>query len=96
MFPSARWKAYLHSLRFAEDSEKSDTDKLKQNIYRTIHSQGIWFHHEDPKAHNLAALEHLERCNMLLGECTAIVDTLEETLARTPKPSQVLDWTRLW
>jgi len=32
----------------------------------------------------------------LLDECTTMVDDLEETLANTPKPSTVLDWSRLW
>lgn len=57
-----------------------------------FHSQKLWFLRDDPNEHAEAAQEHLSRCDALLGECTAMVDALEETLANTPKPSEVLDW----
>ena len=97
MFPSARWKAYLRNLQDPgkESAEKPDTNTIQDNVYRTFHSQQ-WFLREDPIPNNLIALEHLSRCDALLRECTAIVDALEETLANTPKPSEVLDWYSLW
>ena len=29
-------------------------------------------------------------------DCNTIVDALEERLANTPKPSEVLDWSSIW
>ena len=85
MFCTARWKAYLQNL-----------DTGKENIYSIYHSQMLWFTREDANTHNKNAGEHLERADALLDDCTSMVDSLEETLANTPKPSEVLDWGRLW
>lgn len=98
MFQPARWKAYLHSVQDAgkDSAEDADPDKKDSNILRIFHSQPLWFLREDPNPHREAAREHLDRCDALLGECTAMVDALEETLANTPKPSEVLSWDFIW
>jgi hypothetical protein len=97
LFHAARWKAYLRNLQDDDHStveaEENDTAKSILQIY---HSQKIWFTRDKDNGHSKAAREHLEECNALLDECTMMVDDLEETLANTPKPSTVLDWSRLW
>ena len=97
MFPAARWKAYLNNLRDSDDNraEGADADPFKV-IYHIYHSQKLWFTRDEDNGHQKAAEEHLKRSNDLLEECTTMVDDLEETLANTPKPSLVLDWSRLW
>ncbi len=98
MFPAARWKAYLNKLQNSERDngmEDADDDPNKV-IYHIYHSQKIWFTRDEDNGHQKAAEEHLKRSNALLDECTTMVDDLEETLANTPKPSTVLDWSRLW
>ena len=94
MFQSARWKAYLRSLHNADEEPTAAVPpgKTAENIYRFYHSQEIWFEPEKPNLHSQVARECLDRCDSLLRECTAMVDALEETLANTPKPSQMLDW----
>jgi hypothetical protein len=93
LFQPARWKAYLRSLQNAsQDADGKDESRKLDNIYSIFHSQKIWFLRDEPSQHTRAADEHLTRCDALLGECTEIVDALEETLANTPKPSEVLDW----
>ena len=74
-------------------SEDANPDKSILHIY---HSQKIWFTRDEDNGHGKAARESLEKCGTLLDECTTMVDDLEETLANTPKPSTVLDWSRLW
>ena len=98
MFHSARWKAYLRNLqRAGEDNEAADDiDEYHKIIYHIYHSQMLWFTREDGNGHQKAAGEHLERCNGLLEDCSTMVDALEETLANTPKPSEVLDWRTVW
>lgn len=92
MFQSARWKAYLKNLH-AKD-EESDEQK---SIYHIYHSQDIWFAQEQKKNdHQESAKENLKRSDAALKDCTTQIDALEETLANTPKPSEVLDWGRLW
>jgi hypothetical protein len=97
LFHAARWKAYLRNLQdddnTAPGAEESDTAKSILQIY---HSQKIWFTRDEDNGHGRAARESLDKCNALLAECTTMVDDLEETLANTPKPSTVLDWSRLW
>jgi len=96
LFPTARWKAYLKQLQDSEDNEAGDNTGPNKNIYHIYHSQKIWFTREEDNGHQKAAEEDLKRSNTLLDECTTMVDNLEETLANTPKPSEVLDWSRLW
>ncbi len=60
------------------------------------HSQKIWFTRDEDNGHRKAARENLDKCNALLKECATMNNELEETLANTPKPSEVLDWGRLW
>jgi hypothetical protein len=95
LFQPARWKAYLRSLQAKEAVEK-DEPPQRVNIYSIFHSQKLWFLRDDPNPHHEAAREHLDRCDALLGECTEMVNALEETLANTPKPSEVLDWGSVW
>jgi hypothetical protein len=97
LFPASRWKAYLNNLQNTGDKglENADDDPT-QVIYHIYHSQKIWFTRDEDNGHQKAAEEHLKRSNDLLEECTTMVDDLEETLANTPKPSLVLDWSRLW
>jgi hypothetical protein len=91
LFCTARWKAYLVNIQKRENDSPDE-----QNIYDIYHSQMIWFTRADSDKHNEAASEHLKRADELLDDCTNMVDNLEETLANTPKPSKVLDWSRLW
>ena len=92
MFHSARWKAYLQNL---QDNDTGD-DAQPRSIYHIYHSQKIWFTQEKGNGHGKAAEEHLKQSDALLEDCTTRVDALEETLANTPKPSEVLDWGSLW
>jgi hypothetical protein len=90
LFHSARWKAYLHNL---QDNPAGDAENInKDNIYQVFHSQKLWFTYEKTNGHQKAAEEHLKRSDELMKDCTNKVDALEETLANTPKPSQMLDW----
>ncbi len=92
MFLSARWKAYLKNLH-DKDEEGDDTQK---SIYQIYHSQKIWFTRDKGNGHGKAAEAHLKESNALLEDCAERNEALEETLANTPKPSEVLDWGRLW
>ena len=93
MFHSARWKAYLKDI-MDKDEEDNGAPKV---IYHIYHAQKIWFAQEEPNNHHReSAEEHLKRSDALLKDCTDKVDALEETLANTPKPSEVLDWGQLW
>ena len=96
MFQSARWKAYLKKLQDNENNVDGDRPDPNKNIYHIYHSQKIWFTRDEDNGHQKAAEEHLKRSNALLDECATMVENLEETLANTPKPSEVLDWGRLW
>ncbi len=99
MFPSARWKAYLRSLQSnGKDNAagEDDGDGHLEAIYHIYHSQMLWFTRDDDNGHQKAAGEHLERCDALLKECDTMLNGLEDTLANTPKPSEVLDWNSLW
>jgi hypothetical protein len=90
LFHSARWKAYLHDLR---DNPPGDAEKGNDNnIYRVLHSQKIWFAIDESNDFQKEAEEHLRRSDELMKDCTDRVDALEETLANTPKPSEVLNW----
>jgi hypothetical protein len=97
LFHAARWKAYLRNLQ-NEDNGAPDADETDpaKSILRIYHSQKLWFTRDEDNGHSKAARESLEKCGALLDECTIMVDDLEETLANTPKPSTVLDWSRLW
>jgi hypothetical protein len=86
LFHSARWKAYLQNL---QDSPEGDGDDIA-NAYHTFHSQ--WFTREENNGLQQAAEDHLKRSDELMKDCTKKVDDLEETLANTPKPSEMLDW----
>jgi hypothetical protein len=97
LFHAARWKAYLRNLQ-NEDNGALDADNADpvKSILHIYHSQKLWFTRDEDNGHSKAARESLEKCGALLDECTIMVDDLEETLANTPKPSTVLDWSRLW
>jgi hypothetical protein len=96
LFHSARWKAYLRNLQDDEgENGAGDNDKHK-TIYSIYHSQKIWFTRDKDNGHQKAARAHLERSDGLMKDCTTKVDALEETLANTPKPSEVLDWRTIW
>jgi hypothetical protein len=90
LFHSARWKAYLHNLQDNPAEDIGNGEDL--NIYHILHSQKLWFTREESNGHQKAAEEHLKRSDALMKDCTDRVDALEETLANTPKPSQMLDW----
>jgi uncharacterized damage-inducible protein DinB len=93
LFPSARWKAYLQKIR---DNDAED-DAPQNTILHIYHSQDIWFAREQQKNdHQYSARENLRRSDAILRDCTTRIDALEATLARTPKPSEVLDWRSLW
>jgi hypothetical protein len=94
LFQSARWKAYLQKLQ--DNAAGGDDDSRPGAILHIYHSQKIWFTREEPDSHENNAEEYLRRSDALLRDCAARIDALEETLANTPKPSEVLDWGRLW
>ncbi len=94
MFQPARWKAYLQNLQ--ENDAVDDGDDRTKSAYQIYHSQIFWFLRKVDIIHNKTAGEHLERAGALLDDCSTRVEALEETLANTPKPSEVLDWRYLW
>jgi uncharacterized protein (DUF2267 family) len=98
LFHSARWKAYLRQLQDdAKDSEANTAaDDLPKVIYHIFHSQKLWFTRDEANNHQKEAAEYMERCDTMLQTCTSMVDALEEKLANTPKPSEVLDWYSVW
>ena len=98
LFQPARWKAYLHGLQKpgGDSEEGNDGDDHCTDIYQIFHSQMLWFTRDEANGHSKAAEEHLERCGALLKDCNNMVDALEETLANTPKPSEVLDWRTIF
>ncbi len=65
-------------------------------IYHIFRSPMLWFVRDDDNGHHKIAEEHLKRCDVLLEECNTTLDALEERLANTPKPSEVLDWYSVW
>jgi hypothetical protein len=98
LFQAARWKAYLKNLQNVEKERAAGDGNAAgtENIYQIFHSQMLWFTRDEGNGHQKAANEHMERCDGLLEDCSKMVGDLEETLANTPKPSEVLDWSRLW
>jgi hypothetical protein len=96
LFHSARWKAYLRNLQNDEEENGAGGTGKPKTIYHIYHSQKIWFTQEKNNGHQKAAIAHLERSDGLMKDCTNRVDALEETLANTPKPSEVLDWRTIW
>jgi hypothetical protein len=96
LFQSARWKAYLKKLQENDNDTGGDNSGASKNIYHIYHSQKIWFTRDEDNGHGKSALENLAKCDALLKQCTTMVDKLEETLANTPKPSEVLDWASIW
>jgi uncharacterized damage-inducible protein DinB len=93
LFHSARWKAYLKRLQ--EDPVEGDGSGHKA-IYHIYHSQKIWFTREEGDGHRNNAEDYLRQSDAALRDCAARISALEETLANTPRPSEVLDWGRLW
>jgi hypothetical protein len=98
LFHAARWKAYLKELQTEEENGTLDSPDKDPNtvIMHIYHRQKIWFTQEEENGHQKAARESLKKCDQLLTESQIMNDILEETLANTPKPSTVLDWSRLW
>ena len=97
LFHAARWKAYLRDLQKEDtDIPVAEESDAVTSILQIYHSQKIWFTRDEDNGHQKAAEAHLKESISSLDECTAIVDNLEETLANTPKPSTILDWSRLW
>jgi hypothetical protein len=94
LFQSARWKAYLQNLQ--DEDSVDDGGGQNRGIYHAYHSQILWFTREEGNGHRESAEEHLKRSDALLEDCATKLDALEEILANTPKPSEVLDWNRLW
>jgi hypothetical protein len=94
LFPTARWKAYLKELQ--DNPGADDNNGQPRVIYHIYHSQKIWFTREERNDYQNTAREHLQQSDALLEDCAARISALEATLANTPRPSQVLDWGRLW
>ena len=91
MFHSARWKAYLQQIQDDTDNNiKEESDSIS-SLYHKLHTDSLFAKPED-NGHQKAAEEHLKRSDELLRDCTDRVDALEETLANTPKPSEMLNW----
>lgn len=96
MFHSARWKAYLRDLQKKGNADSDGGDNPDEVIHHIFHSQMLWFIRDEASNHNELAGEHLKRCDAVLKVCGTMNDALEETLANTPKPSEVLDWNAAW
>lgn len=93
MFQSARWKAYLQRIREdAKSKELEETDTINSLFHKLHARNSILFIKQKNNGHQQAAEEHLRRSDELLKDCTDRMDALEETLANTPKPSEVLGW----
>ena len=91
MFHSARWKAYLDKIHAdAQNDVKEDADSIS-GLFHKLHSEQFLTKKED-NGHQAAAEEHLRRSEELMKDCTKKVEALEETLANTPKPSEMLNW----
>ena len=54
-----------------------------------------WIDTTNSGENTAAASDALERCELRLKECDAILDPLEERLSNTPKPSVELGWDRI-
>ena len=94
MFHSARWKAYLHKIQDdAQNDNVEETDTIS-SLFHKLHAQSL-FPRKENNGHQQAAEEHLRQSHELLKDCTDKVDALEETLANTPKPSEMLAWEKL-
>ncbi len=94
MFHSARWKAYLNKiLDDADNNVEEETDGIS-SLYHKLHADSLFSKKED-NGHQKAAEEHLKRSEELMKDCTDRVDALEETLANTPKPSEMLNWDKV-
>ena len=94
MFHSARWKAYLDKIQDdAQNKPVEETDSIS-NLFHKLHTQSL-FGKKENNGHQAAAEELLRRSGELMKECTDKVDALEETLANTPKPSEMLDWGKM-
>jgi uncharacterized damage-inducible protein DinB len=92
VFPSTRWKAYLKKIR----ENAAQDNAPHQTILHIYHSQDIWFAQEQKKDdHQASAKENLKRSDAILRDCSDQVNTLEVTLANTPKPSEMLDWNKM-
>jgi len=91
LFHSARWKAYLEKIENdAQNNVEEDHDSIS-DLFHKLHSQQFLIKKVD-NGHQQAAEEHLRRSEELMKDCTKRVDALEETLANTPKPSEMLNW----
>ena len=92
MFHSARWKAYLQQIQDdSKNNVKEDGDSIS-GLFHKLHSEQGIFTKQESNGHQAAAEEHLRRSEELMKDCTERVDALEDTLAHTPKPSEVLNW----
>ncbi len=92
LFHSARWKAYLNKIQDdAKDSTIEETDSIS-SLFHKLHAQSSMPQEHVDNGHQKAAEEHLRRSDELMKQCTDQVDALEETLANTPKPSEMLNW----
>jgi hypothetical protein len=91
LFHSARWKAYLQDLQ----KKQAEGTENGNNILSIYHSEKLWFAVEEKNGHLKEAEEHLQRSEELMKVCTDQVDELEETLANTPKPSEMLNWNTI-
>ena len=66
------------------------TDSIS-GLFHKLHSQSFLTKKVD-NGHQAAAEESLRRSEELMKDCTKKVEALEETLANTPKPSEMLNW----
>ncbi len=96
MFHSARWKAYLQQIQDNEENNVNEETDSISSLFHKLHAQSsTWFAKQEDNGHQKAAEMHLKRSDELLKDCTNRVDALEETLANTPKPSEMLNWDKM-
>jgi hypothetical protein len=93
LFHSARWKAYLQKIEDNAQDDSSEENDTISGLFHKLHSQSsALFSKQKDNGHQKAAEEHLRRSGELLKDCTDRVTALEEILANTPKPSEMLAW----
>jgi len=77
-----------------QDNAIEETDTIS-SLFHKLHAQSAWFTTQKDNGHQKAAEEYLRRSDELLRDCTKRVDALEEILANTPKPSEMLNWSAM-
>lgn len=96
LFHSTRWKAYLEKIQEGAKNNINQEIDTVSSLFHELHTQNsTLFDKWEDNGYQKAAEEHLKRSGELLKDCTRRVDALEEILANTPKPSEMLNWDKM-